>query len=147
MSLEVELSLVASQNIPRTLKISCILLRKLTENETPYGFSLSRNSWNYPTHFEEEYANYWKPTDGADCTLPPNCLPELRSALLDEWCNIPQDQIDNLILSMSRRYNKVPDSHKSMETKLSEEVVAKIMPVYQRLASKEILLRCVSGKT
>ncbi|GFT50625.1 transposable element Tcb1 transposase [Trichonephila clavipes] len=34
---------------------------------------------------------------------PPTCLPELRCALLDEWCNIPQDQIDNLILSMSRR--------------------------------------------
>ncbi|GFW39475.1 DDE_3 domain-containing protein [Trichonephila clavipes] len=31
------------------------------------------------------------------------CLPELRRAWLDEWCNIPQDQIDNLILSMSRR--------------------------------------------
>ncbi|GFX39490.1 uncharacterized protein TNCV_2668521 [Trichonephila clavipes] len=30
----------------------------------------------------------------------PNCLPELRSALLDELCNIPQDQIDNLILIM-----------------------------------------------
>ncbi|GFU64993.1 transposable element Tcb2 transposase [Trichonephila clavipes] len=25
---------------------------------------------------------------------PPTCLPELRRALLDEWCNIPQDQID-----------------------------------------------------
>ncbi|GFX20576.1 polypeptide N-acetylgalactosaminyltransferase 13 [Trichonephila clavipes] len=34
---------------------------------------------------------------------PPICLPELRKALLDEWCNIPQDQIDNLILSMPRR--------------------------------------------
>ncbi|GFX49163.1 transposable element Tc3 transposase [Trichonephila clavipes] len=34
---------------------------------------------------------------------PPTCLPELRWALLEEWCNIPQDQIDNLILSMSRR--------------------------------------------
>ncbi|GFX65146.1 transposable element Tc3 transposase [Trichonephila clavipes] len=32
----------------------------------------------------------------------PTCLPELRRALLDEWCNIPQDQIDNLILSMPR---------------------------------------------
>ncbi|GFU20907.1 transposable element Tcb2 transposase [Trichonephila clavipes] len=31
------------------------------------------------------------------------CLPELGRALLDEWCNIPQDQIDNLILSMPRR--------------------------------------------
>ncbi|GFX03838.1 transposable element Tcb2 transposase [Trichonephila clavipes] len=34
---------------------------------------------------------------------PPTCLPELRRALLDEWCNIPQHQIDNLKLSMSRR--------------------------------------------
>ncbi|GFX93736.1 DDE_3 domain-containing protein [Trichonephila clavipes] len=34
---------------------------------------------------------------------PPTCLPELRRTLLDEWCNIPQDQIDNLILSMPRR--------------------------------------------
>ncbi|GFS80015.1 transposable element Tcb1 transposase [Trichonephila clavipes] len=34
---------------------------------------------------------------------PPICLLELRKALLDEWCNIPQDQIDNLIFSMSRR--------------------------------------------
>ncbi|GFW02484.1 transposable element Tcb1 transposase [Trichonephila clavipes] len=34
---------------------------------------------------------------------PPTCLPELWRALLDEWCNIPQDQIDNLILSMFRR--------------------------------------------
>ncbi|GFY02501.1 transposable element Tc3 transposase [Trichonephila clavipes] len=33
---------------------------------------------------------------------PPTCLPELRRALLDEWYN-PQDQIDNLILSMPRR--------------------------------------------
>ncbi|GFS61637.1 uncharacterized protein TNCV_4312911 [Trichonephila clavipes] len=36
-------------------------------------------------------------------STPPTCLPELRRALLDEWCNIPQDQIDNLILSMPRR--------------------------------------------
>ncbi|GFU34552.1 DDE_3 domain-containing protein [Trichonephila clavipes] len=36
---------------------------------------------------------------------PPTCLPELRRALLVEWCNIPQDQIDNLILSMLRRCN------------------------------------------
>ncbi|KFM72124.1 Transposable element Tcb1 transposase, partial [Stegodyphus mimosarum] len=34
---------------------------------------------------------------------PPTCLLELRRALLFEWCNIPQDQIDNLILSMPRR--------------------------------------------
>ncbi|GFS57739.1 uncharacterized protein TNCV_2908561 [Trichonephila clavipes] len=39
----------------------------------------------------------------AACQPTPICLPELRRALLDEWCNIPQDQIDNLILSMPRR--------------------------------------------
>ncbi|KFM60008.1 Transposable element Tcb1 transposase, partial [Stegodyphus mimosarum] len=33
--------------------------------------------------------------------------PELRRALLFEWCNIPQDQIDNLILSMPRRCKKL----------------------------------------
>ncbi|GFT09477.1 transposable element Tcb2 transposase [Trichonephila clavipes] len=33
----------------------------------------------------------------------PTCLPQLRRTLLDEWCNIPQDQIDNLILNMPRR--------------------------------------------
>ncbi|GFU62847.1 transposable element Tcb1 transposase [Trichonephila clavipes] len=26
---------------------------------------------------------------------PPTSLPELPRALLDEWCNIPQDHIDN----------------------------------------------------
>ncbi|GFX39549.1 DDE_3 domain-containing protein [Trichonephila clavipes] len=34
---------------------------------------------------------------------PPTCLPKLWRALLDEWCNIPQDHIDNLIFSMPRR--------------------------------------------
>lgn len=34
---------------------------------------------------------------------PPTCLPELWTALLAEWSNLPQDQIDNLILSMPRR--------------------------------------------
>ncbi|GFV27092.1 uncharacterized protein TNCV_4853291 [Trichonephila clavipes] len=36
-------------------------------------------------------------------STPPTCLPELWRALLDEWCNIPQYQIHNLILSMPRR--------------------------------------------
>ncbi|GFS94650.1 transposable element Tc3 transposase [Trichonephila clavipes] len=35
--------------------------------------------------------------------FPPACLPELRRALHHKWCNIPQDQIDNLMLSMPRR--------------------------------------------
>ncbi|GFW78602.1 transposable element Tcb1 transposase [Trichonephila clavipes] len=39
----------------------------------------------------------------AACHLPPTCQVEIRRALLDEWCNISQDQNDNLILSMPRR--------------------------------------------
>ncbi|GFW25244.1 transposable element Tcb2 transposase [Trichonephila clavipes] len=46
----------------------------------------------------------------AACQPPPTCLPELRRALLDEWCNIPQDQIDNLILSMPRRCATISSS-------------------------------------
>ncbi|GFW86477.1 transposable element Tcb1 transposase [Trichonephila clavipes] len=46
---------------------------------------------------------YAWPTNYSPSTPLPTCLPELRRALLDEWCNIPQDQIDNLILSMPRR--------------------------------------------
>ncbi|GFV79310.1 uncharacterized protein TNCV_71771 [Trichonephila clavipes] len=38
-----------------------------------------------------------------------------------------------------------PESHSVMKTKLTEEVVAKILPVYQRLASNEILSRCTSA--
>ncbi|GFT55374.1 uncharacterized protein TNCV_2714261 [Trichonephila clavipes] len=45
---------------------------------------------------------YAWPTNCSPST-PLTCLPELRGALLDEWCNIPQDQIDNLILSMPGR--------------------------------------------
>ncbi|GFW10655.1 hypothetical protein TNCV_4917741 [Trichonephila clavipes] len=33
----------------------------------------------------------------------PICLPVLRRTLLDEWCNIPQDHIDTLILIMPKR--------------------------------------------
>ncbi|GFX31083.1 uncharacterized protein TNCV_2025861 [Trichonephila clavipes] len=52
-----------------------------------------------------ECVRYAWPTNCNCPSTPPTCLPELRRALLDEWCNILQDQIDNLILSMSRRCN------------------------------------------
>lgn len=42
---------------------------------------------------------------------------------------------------------ETPQSHKFMKTYLSEAVVEKILPVYQRLASQEILSRCASAKT
>ncbi|GFW12809.1 transposable element Tc3 transposase [Trichonephila clavipes] len=34
--------------------------------------------------------------------LRPTCLPEFLRALLNEWCNILQDQVENFILSMPR---------------------------------------------
>ncbi|GFX73221.1 DDE_3 domain-containing protein [Trichonephila clavipes] len=43
---------------------------------------------------------------------PPTCLPELWRTLFDEWCNIPQDRIDNLILSMPRRFTQVIRSNR-----------------------------------
>lgn len=43
--------------------------------------------------------------------------------------------------------NETPRSHSMMKTVLSEAVVEKIMPVYQRLASDDILIKCVSAKT
>ncbi|GFU97821.1 uncharacterized protein TNCV_2610521 [Trichonephila clavipes] len=42
---------------------------------------------------------------------------------------------------------ETPGSHSSMRTYLSPQVVEKIMPVYQRLASGTILERCVASKT
>ncbi|GFT53850.1 uncharacterized protein TNCV_4124271 [Trichonephila clavipes] len=42
---------------------------------------------------------------------------------------------------------ETPGSHCSMRTYLSPQVVEKIMPVYQRLASDTILEGCVAGKT
>ncbi|GFT57368.1 transposable element Tcb1 transposase [Trichonephila clavipes] len=59
----------------------------------------------------------------AACQPPPTCLPELRKALLDEWCNIPQDQIDNLILSMPRRL-RTPKRAIQVELKASAAAVA-----------------------
>ncbi|GFT19144.1 uncharacterized protein TNCV_302801 [Trichonephila clavipes] len=59
----------------------------------------------------------------------------------------PDGKLSWCFYNRAKADNKVPGSQKNMKTKLSEEVVAKIMPVYQRLASNENLLRCVSGKT
>lgn len=40
-----------------------------------------------------------------------------------------------------------PKSHASMKTKITQQVLEKILPVYQRLASNELLTKCISGKT
>ncbi|GBN44821.1 hypothetical protein AVEN_133513-1 [Araneus ventricosus] len=42
---------------------------------------------------------------------------------------------------------ETPKSHKKMKTTLSELVDEKILPVYQRLASDEMLSKCISAKT
>ncbi|GFX57563.1 transposable element Tc3 transposase [Trichonephila clavipes] len=41
-------------------------------------------------------------------TLPPVTIRELRFALQDEWAAMPQQLIDTLILSMSRRCETCP---------------------------------------
>ncbi|GFT32146.1 uncharacterized protein TNCV_1229361 [Trichonephila clavipes] len=43
--------------------------------------------------------------------------------------------------------NENPMSHLLMKTKLSEQVLEKILPVYQRLVNDELLERCSAGKT
>ncbi|GFT10535.1 uncharacterized protein TNCV_1942951 [Trichonephila clavipes] len=42
---------------------------------------------------------------------------------------------------------ETPGSHSSMRAYLSLQVVEKIMPIYQRLASDTIHERCIAGKT
>ncbi|GFX36467.1 DDE_3 domain-containing protein [Trichonephila clavipes] len=63
---------------------------------------------------------------------PPTCLSELRRALLDEWCNIPQDQIDNLILSMRRRCAVTKPitshGHLTLAAKVAEIPVYSLIP-------------------
>ncbi|GFY25252.1 retrovirus-related Pol polyprotein from transposon TNT 1-94 [Trichonephila clavipes] len=63
----------------------------------------------------------------------PTCLPKLRRALPDEWCNIPQDQIDNLILSMPRRskYENLTDKRiKKIRTDNGLEFVNEQLDTY-----------------
>ncbi|GFV42294.1 uncharacterized protein TNCV_3165251 [Trichonephila clavipes] len=43
--------------------------------------------------------------------------------------------------------NENPMSHSLMKTKLSEQVLEKILPLYQRLVNDELLERCSAGKT
>ncbi|GFU94772.1 DDE_3 domain-containing protein [Trichonephila clavipes] len=63
---------------------------------------ITNMDWRALTGLEYNRAcvGYAWPTNCSPSTPSPTSLPELGRALLDEW--IPQDQIDNLILSMSR---------------------------------------------
>ncbi|GFU82662.1 hypothetical protein TNCV_2900031 [Trichonephila clavipes] len=47
----------------------------------------------------------------------------------------PEGKLSWCFYKRAKTDNKEPGSHKSMKTKLSEEAVAKIMPVYQCLVS------------
>ena len=42
---------------------------------------------------------------------PPSAVPELEQALLQEWNNIPQMTVNNLINSMTRRVQSVLDAN------------------------------------
>lgn len=53
------------------------------------------------------------------------------------WCFYQHDVANNTVLK----------SHKLMKTRLTEDIVSKILPVYQRLASDDLLLWCISAKT
>ncbi|GFW32556.1 transposable element Tcb1 transposase [Trichonephila clavipes] len=73
---------------------------------------------------------------------PPTCLPELRRALLDEWCNIPQDQIDNWILSMPRRCSFLkfaPGKNKAKNKAIL--MIPPLHPWYQSKYSGDSLVR------
>ncbi|GFW89939.1 hypothetical protein TNCV_864691 [Trichonephila clavipes] len=63
---------------------------------------------------------------------PPTCLPQLLRALLDEWCNIPQDHIDNLILSIPWRSSAVPTPEKFIEENVHIEVQKNIYQKFQQ---------------
>ncbi|GFW14488.1 HTH_Tnp_Tc3_2 domain-containing protein [Trichonephila clavipes] len=76
------------------------------------GFSLQSDSrwnliWRAPgTRYHQENTIERHRYGGAGWLArqsPPTCLPELRRALLDEWCNIPQDQIDPVPVLPPRR--------------------------------------------
>nr|XP_042896708.1 uncharacterized protein LOC122269121 [Parasteatoda tepidariorum] len=43
--------------------------------------------------------------------------------------------------------SEIQPSHEAMKTYISEDVLSKILPIYQRLASDELLKRCTSGGT
>ncbi|GFU84254.1 transposable element Tc3 transposase [Trichonephila clavipes] len=66
--------------------------------------AITRMDWSAYSPDLNPIDHAWDMLDGIAARQPTStCLPELRRTLLDEWCNILQDQIDNLILSMPRR--------------------------------------------
>ncbi|GFV01219.1 DDE_3 domain-containing protein [Trichonephila clavipes] len=60
---------------------------------------------------------------------PPTCLAELRRALLDEWCNIPQDGIDNLILSMLRHFKACIASEELIKGHVDELTIEELQEI------------------
>ncbi|GFV58564.1 transposable element Tcb1 transposase [Trichonephila clavipes] len=66
--------------------------------------NITRMNWSAYSSDLNPIQHVWDMLDRRIAALQPHltCLPELQRTLLDEWCNIPQDWIDNLILSMPR---------------------------------------------
>ncbi|GFS99273.1 transposable element Tcb2 transposase [Trichonephila clavipes] len=61
---------------------------------------------------------------------PPTCLPGLLRALIDEWCNIPHDQIVNLIFSFLRRSKACIASSGVRRFKFVVMVVVGLIPLW-----------------
>ncbi|GFS48071.1 transposable element Tc3 transposase [Trichonephila clavipes] len=74
-------------------------------DECLHSEDITRMDWPAysPDLNEIEHARDMLPRRIAARQHHPTVLPELQRALLDKWCNIPEEQIDNLILSMPRR--------------------------------------------
>ncbi|GFX06553.1 hypothetical protein TNCV_3017871 [Trichonephila clavipes] len=75
---------------------------------------------------------------------PLTCLPELRRALLDEWCNIPPNQIDNLILSIPRRCRR-PGQGRRRATKPNEDRYLELTARRDRNMNATLLQHLRSG--
>ncbi|GFY04140.1 transposable element Tc3 transposase [Trichonephila clavipes] len=86
----------------------------MDDNARPYCANIVKECLQFEDITRMDWPSYspdWNPIEHvwdmlgrriAALQPPPTFLLELRGALLDEWCNILHDQIDNLILSMPR---------------------------------------------
>ncbi|GFX13285.1 response regulator GacA [Trichonephila clavipes] len=64
-----------------------------------------------------------------------------------KYIKYPNGKLSWCFFKRALENGESPESHSVLKTKLTKEVVAKILPVYQRLASNEILSRCTSVKS
>ncbi|GFV11217.1 transposable element Tcb2 transposase [Trichonephila clavipes] len=77
---------------------------------------------------------------------PPTCLLELRRALLDEWFNISEDHIGNLILSMPRRSGLQWYWARTHDTPASSPLRSSLCYHRHRACSKAITMTTTFGE-